>query len=209
MLKYPDAVIMVFCKAPIQGQVKTRMIPPLTSEEAAALHCELAEKTLQTATQDRLCNVVVWCSPAIDHPFFKNLADSYSVTLHLQQGVDLGARMHHAFCQALTRFDKAINIGCDCPSLTSADLDVALNELNQGKQCVLAPAEDGGYVLIGLKQPQPSLFEGLPWGTDKVLGLTRAKLQSLNIDYRELDMQWDVDTKDDLERYRSVCRNAC
>ena len=208
MLKYPGAVIMVFCKAPISGQVKTRLIPPLTPEEAARLHCELTEKTLQTATQDRLCDVGVWCSPFINHPFFKNLADSYSVTLHLQQGADLGARMHHAFCQALTRFGYAIIIGCDCPSLTSADLDTALNQLSQGKQCVLAPAEDGGYVLIGLMQPQPALFENMPWGTERVLGLTRAKLQTLNIDYTELDMQWDLDTKDDLERYRSVSRNA-
>jgi uncharacterized protein len=207
MLKYPDAVIMVFCKAPIPGQVKTRLIPPLTLEETARLHCELTEKTLQTATEDRLCDVGVWCSPAIDHPFFRDLSDSYSVELHLQQGADLGARMHHAFCQALAHFDNAIIIGCDCPSLTSADLELAISQLKQGKHCVLAPAEDGGYVLIGLKQPQPALFENMPWGTERVLELTRARLQSLNIGYKELDTQWDLDTIDDLKRYRQLSGN--
>lgn len=201
MALYPDAVIMAFCKAPIPGQVKTRLIPLLTAEETAQLHCELTKKTIQTATQDQLCEVQVWCSPSVDHPFFTSLADSYSVELRLQQGADLGERMHHAFCQALAHFSSAIIIGCDCPSLTSDDLDQALVELTQGKYCVIAPAEDGGYVLIGLKQPQLGLFENMPWGTERVLELTRHRLQSLNIDHTELDTQWDLDTNDDLERY--------
>jgi uncharacterized protein len=202
MYVHTDAVIMVFCKAPIPGQVKTRLIPPLTGEEAAQLHCELTEKTLQTATQNRLCDVCLWCSPSIDHPFFSILAQTFTLDLHLQQGADLGERMHHAFCQALARYSSAIIIGCDCPSLTSDDLEQALNQLNQGKPCVIAPAEDGGYALLGLRQPQAALFDNMPWGTDKVLGLTRARLHSLNLDYHELNPQWDLDTPDDLKRYR-------
>jgi uncharacterized protein len=202
MYLYPDAVIMVFCKAPIPGQVKTRLIPPLTGAEAAQLHCELTEKTLKTATQNRLCEVSVWCSPTIDHPFFTMLEQTYSIARCLQQGADLGERMHHAFGQALARFSSAIIIGCDCPSLTSDDLDQALSLLTQGKQCVFAPAEDGGYVLIGLKQSQATLFDNMPWGTNEVLGLTRARLQSLNLDFQELNTQWDLDTVDDLRRYR-------
>jgi rSAM/selenodomain-associated transferase 1 len=203
MYAYPEAVIMVFCKAPIPGQVKTRLIPALTGEEAAQLHCELAKKTLQTATQNQLCEVCVWYTPTIDHPFFTTLAQMYSVDRFVQQGADLGERMHRAFCQAFARFTNAIIVGCDCPSLTSDDLEQALSQLTQGKTCVLAPAEDGGYVLIGLKQPQPTLFENMPWGSDQVLGLTRRRLQSLNLDYHELSMQWDLDTPDDLKRYRS------
>ncbi|WP_411727136.1 TIGR04282 family arsenosugar biosynthesis glycosyltransferase [Methyloglobulus sp.] len=202
MYAYPEAVIMLFCKAPIPGQMKTRLIPPLTGEEAAQLHCELAEKTLQTATQNQLCEVQLWCSPPIDHPFFTTLTQVYSVDRQLQQGTDLGERMHHAFSQALARFSSAIVIGCDCPSFTSDDLEQALSQLNQGKPCVLAPAEDGGYVLIGLNQPQPSLFDNMPWGTGQVLGLTRARLQSLNLSYHELNTQWDLDTVDDLRRYQ-------
>lgn len=202
MYAYPEAVIMLFCKAPIPGQVKTRLIPALTGEEAAQLHCELTEKTLQTATQNQLCEVCVWCTPTIDHPFFAMMAQVYSVGWQLQQGVGLGERMHHAFGQALARFSSAIIIGCDCPSLTSDDLEQVLGQLTQGKPCVLGPTEDGGYVLIGLKQPQPALFDNMPWGTGEVLGLTRAKLQSLNLGHHELNTQWDLDTADDLRRYR-------
>jgi uncharacterized protein len=194
---------MVFCKAPISGQVKTRLMPLLTGEEAAQLHCELTGLTLQTATQNRLCKVQLWCSPTIHHPYFKMLTQTFTVELHLQQGADLGERMHHAFSVALAHFNSAIIIGCDCPSLTSADLEQALSQLTQGKPCVLAPAEDGGYVLIGLKQPQPALFDNMPWGTEKVLELTCARLQSLNLDYYELNTQRDIDTLDDLRRYRS------
>lgn len=199
---YPEAVIMVFSKAPIPGQVKTRLMPPLTSEEAAQLHRELTQKTLQTATQKRLCEVQLWCWPSIDHPFFSMLAQTYSIGRFVQQGADLGERMHHAFGQVLARFSSAIIIGCDCPSLTSGDLGQALGQLAQGKLCVLAPAEDGGYVLIGLKQAQPNLFDNMPWGSDQVLGLTRTRLKSLNLDFHELNTQWDLDTVDDLRRYR-------
>jgi len=203
MYLFPDAVIMVFCKAPIPGQVKTRLIPVITANEAAQLHIELTEKTVQTATQKPLCEVQLWCSPISEHPFFFRLTQTYSVRRQVQQGQDLGDRMHFAFCQALAHFRHAIIIGCDCPSLTNKDLEQALSLLTNGKQCIIAPAEDGGYVLIGLSQPQVTLFEDMPWGTEKVLALTRAKLQSLNLGYHELNTQWDVDTVVDLERYRS------
>jgi uncharacterized protein len=204
MFQYPDSVTMVFCKAPIAGQVKTRLTPPLTDGEAAQLHCELTELTLKTATQKRLCEIQLWCSPTIDHPFFVKLSQAFNVALHLQQGADLGERMHRAFGRALSQSNSAIIIGCDCPSLTSDDLDQALWLLKQGTQCVLSPAEDGGYVLIGLNQPQPALFDNMPWGTDKVLPLTRAKIASLNLDYSELNTQWDLDTPNDLKRYLSL-----
>lgn len=177
-------------------------MPSLTGEEAAQLHRELTDKTLHTATKNNLCDVQLWCSPTTGHPFFTMMSQKYSLELFVQQGADLGERMHHAFGQALAHFSSALIIGCDCPSLTSADLEQALSQLNQGKPCVLAPAEDGGYALVGLRQPQASLFENMPWGTDAVLELTRAKLQSLNLGHHELKTQWDVDTAADLRRYR-------
>ncbi len=204
MLAYPDAVIMVFCKAPVPGQVKTRLIPPLTDEEAVRLHCELTGLTLQTATETQLCNVQLWCSPQTDHPFFSWLAQQYPVTLHLQEGEDLGERMHHAMGYALSHYRYAIIIGCDCPSLTSYHLEAAIRVLKTGKSCVIAPAEDGGYVLIGLNRPQQSLFENMPWGTGNVLNLTLARLQAQGIDYEELATQWDLDTVADLKRYQAL-----
>ena len=191
----------MFCKAPIPGQVKTRLIPPLTPEDAAQLHCELTERTLQTATADNQCPVELWCAPAIDHPFFIELERTYPIQRKLQLGNNLGARMHHAFCDALTRFKHAILIGCDCPSLTQNSFEQSLNYLSLAIDCVIAPAEDGGYVLIGLNRPYQELFENIPWGRSDVLSLTKAKIETLKLNKKFLTTQWDVDTVKDLQKY--------
>ncbi|MGZ8184877.1 MAG: TIGR04282 family arsenosugar biosynthesis glycosyltransferase [Methylobacter sp.] len=202
--KYPDAVLMIFCKAPVPGQVKTRLMPELTPEQAAEIHIELSARTLQLATQNNLCPVQLWCTPTTDHPFFMASAATYHLVLQQQQGMDLGERMHHGFCLALSTYSQALLIGCDCPSLTQCNLEEALTALNREKCCVLAPAEDGGYVLIGLNRPHPELFVNMPWGTAQVLNKTRTRIKHLNLRYHELEEQWDLDTPKDLARYRAL-----
>jgi len=202
--KYPDAVLMIFCKAPIAGQVKTRLTTELTAEQAMQVHIELTQKTLQLATQNNLCPVQLWCTPSTDHSFFTASAQTYHAILQQQKGDNLGERMNNAFCLALNSYSRALLIGCDCPSLTIQDLEAALIALNQRRCCVLAPAEDGGYVLIGLNQPHPELFDDMPWGTELVLAHTRARLKQYNLRYHALKQQWDLDTPKDLERYRAL-----
>jgi rSAM/selenodomain-associated transferase 1 len=199
---YPDAVLLIFCKAPMAGQVKTRLIPTLTAEQAAQLHSELSLNTFKKATQQALCPVQLWCTPSIDHDFFISAAQNYGVTRQLQQGSDLGKRMNHALNTALKHYKRAILIGCDSPSLTTQDLADAISALNDQTTAVFAPAEDGGYVLIGLTRPQPELFTDMPWGSNQVMTETRARCQQLNIAYQQLTSQWDVDTPADLARYR-------
>ena len=206
--KYPHAVVMIFCKAPVPGQVKTRLMTALSAAEAAEIHIELSVKTLRLATQSQLCPVQLWCTPTAGHAFFNAAALNYPVSLYQQSGSDLGEKMHHAFCSALNRYASALIIGCDCPSLTEQDLEQALAALVQPQSCVLAPADDGGYVLIGLNQPQAELFKNISWGTEQVLEQTRARLESLNFHYVELKQQWDVDTPMDLIRYRSLGQAA-
>lgn len=202
MYSYPDAVILLFCKAPEPGQVKTRLSPPLTPEEAAQLHCELTERTLQTATADNLCPVELWCAPVLEHPYFVGLEQTYPLQRKLQQGGNLGERMQHAFCDALRRYKHAILIGCDCPSLTPDDLEQGIKYLAEGIECVLAPAEDGGYVLIGLNHTQAELFENMPWGSPEVFALTNAKAVKFSLKTQFLKPHWDVDNFKDFQRYR-------
>lgn len=202
--QYPDAVLMVFCKAPIAGQVKTRLLTQLTPEQARQVHIELTERTLQWVTRNNLCPVQLWCTPSTDHAFFTTLAQAYPVILQQQQGPDLGERMHNAFCLAFDNYSRALLIGCDCPSLTEQDLEEALTALNQPQCCVLGPAEDGGYVLIGLNQPHQELFNHIPWGTALVFEHTYARIQQNNLGCHLLKQQWDVDTPKDLARYRAL-----
>jgi len=200
--KYPNSVLMIFCKAPVPGQVKTRLIPELTAEQAAKLHIELSLKTLQRAVLGKLCPVQLWCTPSTDHEFFTEAKAVYPLLLKQQQGADLGERMHLAFCSALASYSHALLMGCDCPSMTEQDLEQALIDLNKDVEVVLAPAEDGGYVMIGLSQPHPELFEDMPWGTDRVLAQTRSRIERNKLRHHELNEQWDLDTPQDLQRYR-------
>jgi rSAM/selenodomain-associated transferase 1 len=195
---------MIFCKAPVKGQVKTRLTPELSTEQAMRVHVELAQRTLQLATREALCPVELWCMPSTEDAFFTESAQAYPLKLRQQHGLDLGERMSHAFCAALKNYDCAVLIGCDCPSLTGQDLEAAITALNQKTSCVLGPAEDGGYVLIGLNQPRPELFDNMPWGTARVLEQTRARLKQYHLDHHELREQWDVDDPKDLARYYAL-----
>ena len=206
--QYPDAVVMIFCKAPVAGQVKTRLTPELTAEQAMQVHIELTQRTLQLATQSHLCPVQLWCMPSTDHAFFIASAQTWPVILQQQKGNDLGERMNHAFCSALNNYSHALIVGCDCPSLTEQDLEEALIALKQQKCCVLAPAEDGGYVLIGLNQAHPELFDNMPWGTEHVLEQTRIRIKQYNLHHYELKEQWDVDAPKDLTRYHALNQDS-
>ena len=110
--------------------------------------------------------------------------------------------MNHALNTALKNYQRAVLIGCDCPSLTAQDLAAAIHALNEQTPVVLAPAEDGGYVLVGLNRKQPELFTDMPWSQPHLMQQTRARCQQLNIAYHKLATQWDVDTPADLIRYR-------
>ncbi|MDA1107270.1 MAG: TIGR04282 family arsenosugar biosynthesis glycosyltransferase [Proteobacteria bacterium] len=198
-MQFPDAVIMVFAKAPIAGGVKTRLLPVLSATAATELHARLVRHTLATASNAGLCPVQLWCAPATEHPFFKQCAEDFGVTLHAQHGRDLGDRMMHAFDTALRHGKQAIIIGSDCPLLTALDLEAALTALSGGFDAVLGPAQDGGYVLLGLTHVSPVLFENIPWGTSRVLALTRERLQQLQWRAHELPVHWDVDRPEDLE----------
>lgn len=198
---FPDSVLLIFCKAPIAGLVKTRLQPALTAEQAVAAHMQLARMTLDRAVLQPLCEVQLYCSPDTRHAFFQQCAEDYPLTLATQRGVDLGERMLNAMAEALSRYRHAILIGCDCPSLTPGDLRQALTILQNGKDAVIAPAEDGGYVLIGLNAVQRVLFENMAWGNENVMAETRRRAAEASIELHELATQWDVDNPEDWARF--------
>ena len=198
---HPDTVIQIFCKAPVAGTVKTRLMKALTAEQAAEVHKTLSRETFERVGASGLCAMQIWCSPTIEDDFFSLAADDFSCDLRLQQGNDLGARMHHAICSGLEDYAHVLLMGCDCPSLTRQDLQTAIEHLSAEAEVVLAPAEDGGYVLIGLNRPNLSLFADMQWGVSSVLSVTRERVQAAQLCCYELAEQWDVDEPEDLQRY--------
>lgn len=197
-MQFPEARIIIFARAPIPGQTKTRLIPALGAEGAAALHERLVIHALNTTTQANLCPVQLWCADTPEHPFFSQLQQRYPITLQQQQGCDLGQRMNNAFESILRQSPYALLIGSDSPSLTREDLHDALNTLKDGDDCVINPAEDGGYVLIGLRRPAPLIFQKIHWGSNTVLAATRQRLTEQKIRWRELKTHHDIDRPEDL-----------
>ncbi|MDP3878593.1 MAG: TIGR04282 family arsenosugar biosynthesis glycosyltransferase [Methylobacter sp.] len=205
--QYPDTVIQVFCKAPIAGQVKTRLITELiTAEQAMQVHVELTERVLTLLHEAALCPVQLWCSPTLEDDFFRQWAASYSLTLHRQSACGLGGRMSDAMNAGLQVFKRVLLIGCDCPSLITDDFKQAINALKHGADVVLAPTEDGGYSLIGVNKPQTALLRDndMPWGTAQVLAITRERIKQQQLKGHEIRLQWDIDTPEDLSRYRGL-----
>jgi len=194
--------ILVFAKAPIPGEVKTRLLSQMDGQTVAALYERLVLDSLNTAVESKAGPVELWCSPSIGHSFFIQCAKKFKVELHSQTEGDLGRRMAHAFEETLKRVPMALLMGGDCPSLNRNDLKEARAVLCQGARAVISPAEDGGYVLIGLRQYESSLFEGISWGTGSVLEETRERLRRLGWNWRELMERWDVDRPEDVERLR-------
>lgn len=200
-------MILIFAKAPVAGAVKTRLIPALGGQGAARLHERLARHCIAQASAAGLCPVQLWCAPDAAHPFFAQCQKEFGVTLHTQQGNDLGTRMAHALSEALNSAlpsaghsaGYAVVIGTDCPALSAHDLGEALSALEEGYDAVLGPAEDGGYVLLGLRRVALELFENIPWGTEQVLGMTRARLKQLQWRWHELPARRDVDRPQDIE----------
>ncbi|MGH8710026.1 MAG: TIGR04282 family arsenosugar biosynthesis glycosyltransferase [Burkholderiales bacterium] len=192
--------LLVFAKAPVAGQVKTRLIPLLGAEGAAGLHEQLTRHALATALAARIGAVELWGAPSPRHAFFKRCAQEFGISLHAQSTGDLGERMFHAFEKTLRSKKYAVITGSDCPTLTVEDLQQAAEALKAGNDAVFCPAEDGGYVLIGLSLCSPLLFQDVVWSSPLVLQQTRVNLRKLNWRWRELDTLWDVDRPEDYHR---------
>lgn len=197
--------IIVFAKAPRPGQVKTRLHTLLSPNQAAALHARLTHDLIAKLAEHVFAPTYLYCHPDPRHRFFQALKKRYGSILRQQQGGNLGARMNQAFTEVLGKgFHGVVLLGCDCPTLEPANINKALMALANGKDVVLAPAEDGGYVLIGLKRPCPGLFSNIPWGSDHVLAETRRRIQAMGLQCHELPLQWDLDRPHDWLRWRQL-----
>ncbi|MBS0336591.1 MAG: TIGR04282 family arsenosugar biosynthesis glycosyltransferase [Proteobacteria bacterium] len=195
-----STLIVVFAKAPQPGRVKTRLAATLGGEAAARLHGRLLERAIATALAAGCGPVELHGSPA-RHGYLRRLARRHGIRLVSQPEGDVGTRMHAAFRRGLRRHARMILIGSDCPALAPADLRRA-GRLLRGCDAVIAPAEDGGYPLIGLKRASAAVFEGVAWSTGAVMPQTRERLAGLGWRWRELRTLWDVDRPADLARLR-------
>lgn len=202
-MQFPDARILIFAKAPVAGQVKTRLIPVLGEQGALNLYRQCLHQIIVQRCQSNLAPVILYVLPDAQHPSFQTLSKQYPITLKTQQGNNLGERMANAVKASLKEAKSVILTGVDAPSLTNNDIQLAIQHLQRKADVVMSPAEDGGYVMLGLCQHYPVLFDDIPWGTEQVAQITRQQCAESNLKLVELATRWDIDRPEDVERFGS------
>jgi rSAM/selenodomain-associated transferase 1 len=201
-MRSADTVVLLFAKAPVEGEVNTRLIPDIGVEAATQLQHELIEHRLEMLSQSELADIELHCLPDTQHECFVAAHKNYPVTLRQQDGSVLGERMFNAVTVALKSYRHCILLGTDAPALDAVAIGHAIDVLRSGMSVVIAPAEDGGYVMLGLSKAYRCLFQDIAWGTENVMQQSRDALAMNGIEYQELASCWDIDRVEDYLRYQ-------
>ena len=190
-------------KAPRAGQVKTRLVPPLTNQEAADLNvCFLRDTAaaIQAACRQKAIGIGVYTPVGSEPEYAGVLPEQFE--LIPQRGDGFGERLALA-AEDLFRcgFSSVCLIDSDSPTVSSDTYSQALNVLGQpGDRVILGPSDDGGYYLIGLKQEHREIFEEIEWSTERVYDQTRKRLADLNLELALLPVGYDIDDASALRR---------
>jgi rSAM/selenodomain-associated transferase 1 len=195
------AAVVIMAKLPVPGRTKTRLCPPLTSAQAGELSEALLKDTVGLVSSLPGIEMTVAVSPSSAVDEMRHLLPGCARVFAVE-GASLGdclsGAMGRLFAEGLAR---VVALNADSPTLPAAYLEQAA-ELLESNDVVLGPAEDGGYYLIGLRRPEPRLFEGIAWSTNQVASQTLARAADLGLTVARLPVWYDVDTPAELERLR-------
>ncbi|WP_172354795.1 MULTISPECIES: TIGR04283 family arsenosugar biosynthesis glycosyltransferase [Thermoleptolyngbya] len=203
--------LILFSRYPQPGTTKTRLIPHLGETGSAQLQRQMTAQVLRqirpllsptAENSTRPISAEIWFAGGELSQMADWLGTSWA--LHPQPSGDLGDRLLSAVERAIAAgAERVVVIGADCPSVDSVILQQAFTAL-QSHDLVLGPATDGGYYLIGLRQPLADLFSGIDWGTERVFAQTRAIAQALHLSVATLDPLTDIDTAADLPVWEAL-----
>ncbi len=197
MTAVAGTALIVLAKAPVAGLAKTRLIPALGAAGAAALAERLLDHAVAQGMAAGFEAVELCVTPDGGHPAFQRLAAAHGLALTMQGDGDLGARMQRALARALGGHARALLIGTDAPGLDALRLRQAARALD-GHDAVFVPALDGGYALVGLRRPAPTLFADIAWSTATVMAATRERATAAGLRVAELPPVADIDQAADL-----------
>ena len=195
--------VLLFAKRPRRGKVKTRLVPPLTPDQALTLYRAFLEDQLRWLVESVGAERTELCLDGPFEPtdFLAPLPAGVRVTT--QGPGDLGARMLQAFRRGHSEgLQATLIVAADAPTLSACTLESAFTAIEAGADGALAPSVDGGYVLIGLSRPRAELFFEVDWGTPAVLGQTRSRARTAAIDLAPLPPWYDVDDRHSLNMLR-------
>lgn len=189
--------LYLFAKAPVPGQVKTRMQPQLTEIQSAQLATLMLKQAVEKVCRFWRGKLILTVSPSIHHPLFQNLARNNNLDLEVQIAGDLGGKMAHVMGKGIEQFGSAVVMGCDVPQITDEIL-VQVHRLLVEKHNVIGPASDGGFYLLGLSSIERGIFTGVDWGSDRVITRICQNFQCLGITLSHCAELRDIDDWDDL-----------
>ena len=199
--------LQVFAREPVAGRVKTRLAPAVGPDGAAAVYRVLLRRTLQAACAAAVDRRELWLDREPADPASPARLAPCAFAVRAQANADLGARMAGAIADGLTRSARVILVGSDCPELTAGDIDRAFAMLDR-HDVVLGPTHDGGYILVGMRQPHTAPFSAMPWSTPDVLATTRERLRGAGLSWAELPARADIDRPQDLARFPEILAAA-
>ncbi|NOR72888.1 MAG: DUF2064 domain-containing protein [Mariprofundaceae bacterium] len=190
--------VIIMCKAPVAGRVKTRFTPAFTPEDAARLHQAMAEAVIRNTSV--LFSDTWIASDNISHPFF----GQFKLKLIDQGEGDLGDRMSRLMQMAFRDgADSLLFLGTDSPHMPDSRLQSAAEFLGRN-DVVIGPVEDGGYDLIAMNRPHQELFSRIRWSSEHVLQETLQHVEQLHLKLKLLDISYDLDTPESLQRAAPV-----
>ena len=188
--------ILIFAKAPVTGKVKTRLVPALGAEGAAALAAQMLHRTAGEAAAAAIGPVELCADPDPGHPDWRGQIPP-GLDLSAQGEGDLGERLAQAARRAIERGECVLLIGTDCPDLDRVRLADAAAALGR-HDAIIHPTRDGGYALLGLSRFDHSLFEGIAWSTASVAAETVGRIEALGWSLHVGETLHDVDEPADL-----------
>lgn len=191
------------------GAVKTRLVPPLTQNEAAELYRALLLDQLEHLSGFTGAERYLVYTPDGALQLMEKLAPP-DFQCFAQRGGDLGERMDSAFIDLWQKgHGSVVLIGADLPALPLTILETAFGLLaDSAKQVVLGPSRDGGYYLVGMNRPAPEIFRGMTWSHDRVLEETKARLAGIGITPALLPLWFDIDSVEDLKQLEALSEPA-
>ena len=208
------SALAVMTKAPHPGQVKTRLVPPLTANEAAELNkCFLADtaasissvcsrqaRTSPNEAATRALGIAVYTPIGAESMYSGILSPDFA--LLPQRGENFGERLYFAAVDLFRcGFESVCLIDSDSPTVPAENFAQAVELLRcPGQHIVLGPSDDGGYYLIGLKKPHQEIFERIDWSTERVLAQTKERAGELGLEVKLLPAGYDVDDETSLRR---------
>jgi uncharacterized protein len=194
--------IGILCKTPIAGASKTRLSPPLSAAECAAISAcfirDLARTIHDLSVSGDVVPYAVYTPRGSEAALRALLPDSFRLAPQCEG--DFGVRLRQGVIDLLDAGHRAaILVNSDSPTLPHAVLQQAVDAVSRGDNVTLSPAVDGGYTLIGLSKPHPRLFEEIPWSTDEVYRLTLERAREIGLDTATVHGWYDVDDASSLQ----------